>query len=56
MNIAKGNLNYTQSTNGSYFGGNTSIEAGATLNFTNTQDDKMQDLSGMGTFNKTEKE
>ena len=31
LNIAKGNLNYTQSTNGSYFGGNTSIEAGATL-------------------------
>ena len=55
MNIAKGNLNYTQSTNGSYFGGKTSIEAGATLNFTNTQDDKMQDLSGMGTFNKNGK-
>lgn len=52
MNIFNGTLNYNQSTDGTYFGGNTSIEALAVLNFTNTTDDNIRDVSGMGTFNK----
>ena len=52
FNIQKGAVNYSQSTDGTYFGGNTSINALAVLNYTNSAEDNIKELSGAGTFNK----
>ncbi len=51
--VEEGGVNYNQSAGGSYFNGSTNIAQNSTLNFNNTEEDNIKNVSGGGEFVKT---
>ena len=52
FNIAQGAVDYNQSAGGAYFGGSTNIGSTGILNFNNTANETIKNLSGSGSLNK----
>ena len=50
--VSKGSVAFEKTADNSYINGNTKIDAGASLDYTTTQDDTLKNVSGAGDINK----